>query len=110
MWDGYLLMNNLPVVSRETAVSVVTPVIPLNFVYPGLSLAQILSIIRAYRKLSLLILLAVLSAHGGGHGAVAANLHGHGDADGELRGQRPVERQGTAGRSGGQLHRRRRWS
>ncbi|MHB1141245.1 MAG: Wzz/FepE/Etk N-terminal domain-containing protein [Sulfuricaulis sp.] len=54
-------MNNLPVVSRETAVSVVTPVIPLNFVYPGLSLAQILSIIRAYRKLSLLILLAVLS-------------------------------------------------
>jgi uncharacterized protein involved in exopolysaccharide biosynthesis len=53
--------HNLPVVSRETAVSVVTPVIPLNFVYPGLSLAQILSIIRAYRKLSLLILLAVLS-------------------------------------------------
>lgn len=38
-----------------------TPVIPLNFVYPGLSLAQILSIVKAYRKLSLLIVLMVLS-------------------------------------------------
>jgi len=54
-------MNNLPVASRDTAVSVVTPVIPLNFVYPGLSLAQILSIVRAYRKLGLLILFAVLA-------------------------------------------------
>jgi len=39
----------------------VTPVIPLNFVYPGLSLAQTLSIVRAYRRLSLLIMFAVLS-------------------------------------------------
>ncbi|MDO8598028.1 MAG: Wzz/FepE/Etk N-terminal domain-containing protein, partial [Sulfuricaulis sp.] len=48
-------------VSRETAVSVLTPVIPLNFVYPGLSLAQILSIVKAYRKPALLIVLAVLA-------------------------------------------------
>jgi uncharacterized protein involved in exopolysaccharide biosynthesis len=37
------------------------PVIPLNFVYPGLSLAQILSIVWAHRKLSLLIVVMVLS-------------------------------------------------
>lgn len=52
--------HNLPLVSRETAVSVATPVIPLNFVYPGLSVAQILSIAKAYWKLSLLITLAIL--------------------------------------------------
>ena len=48
-------------VSREAPVSLLTPVIPLNFVYPGLSLAQILSIVKAYRKVSLIILLVVLS-------------------------------------------------
>ena len=53
--------HNLPLVSREASVPVVTPVIPLNFVYPGLSLTQILSIVWAYRKLTLLIVLAVLS-------------------------------------------------
>ena len=52
--------RNLPLVSRETAVAMTTPVIPLNFVYPGLSLAQILSIAKAYWKLSLLIALVVL--------------------------------------------------
>jgi uncharacterized protein involved in exopolysaccharide biosynthesis len=59
--DGTLLMTEFPLVSRETPVSVVTPVIPLNFVYPGLSLAQIISIVKAYRKLSFLIVLFVLS-------------------------------------------------
>ncbi|MHB8729936.1 MAG: Wzz/FepE/Etk N-terminal domain-containing protein, partial [Sulfuricaulis sp.] len=54
-------MTNLPLISRESPVSVITPVIPLNFVYPGLSLAQILSIIRAYRKPGLLIIFVVLS-------------------------------------------------
>jgi uncharacterized protein involved in exopolysaccharide biosynthesis len=54
-------MTDHPLVSRETRVSLVTPVIPLNFVYPGLSLAQILSIVRAYWKLSILIILIVLS-------------------------------------------------
>ena len=60
-WNGYLLMNNLPLVSRETPESAVTPLIPLNFVYPGLSLAQILAIVWAHRRLSTLILLTVLS-------------------------------------------------
>src|ERR1700674_4337629 len=54
-------MTEFPLVSREAPVSLVTPVIPLNFVYPGLSLAQIISIVKAYRKLSLLIILVVLS-------------------------------------------------
>jgi uncharacterized protein involved in exopolysaccharide biosynthesis len=54
-------MTDLPQVYRETPVSVVTPVIPLNFVYPGLSLAQILSIVWAHRRLSILIILLVLS-------------------------------------------------
>jgi len=54
-------MTEFPLVSRETPVSLVTPVIPLNFVYPGLSLAQIISIVKAYRKLSFLIMLVVLS-------------------------------------------------
>lgn len=53
--------NNYPLVTRDSPLSVVTPVIPLNFVYPGLSLAQILSIIRAYARQSVLIILAVLS-------------------------------------------------
>jgi len=54
-------MNNLPLVSREIPESVITPLIPLNFVYPGLSLAQILAIVWAHRRLSTLILLTVLS-------------------------------------------------
>ena len=54
-------MSDLPQVYRETPVSMVTPVIPLNFVYPGLSLAQILSVVWAHRKLSFLIVLLVLS-------------------------------------------------
>ena len=53
--------HNLPMVSLEAGVSVLTPVIPLNFVYPGLSLAQILSIVNGYRWLSLIIVLVVLS-------------------------------------------------
>jgi len=54
-------MSNLPLILRETPESVVTPLIPLNFVYPGLSLAQILAIVWAHRRLSTLILLTVLS-------------------------------------------------
>lgn len=53
--------HNLPLVTRDAPVSV-TPVIPLNFVYPGLSLSQILSIVRAYAKLSVLIFLIGLGA------------------------------------------------
>jgi polysaccharide biosynthesis transport protein len=54
-------MNEYPMMTREAPMSVVTPVIPLNFVYPGLSLAQILSIVRAHRRLTTLIVLVVLS-------------------------------------------------
>jgi uncharacterized protein involved in exopolysaccharide biosynthesis len=54
-------MNEYPLISRDAPVSVVTPVIPLNFVYPGLSLAQIFSIIWAHRRLTTLIVLVVLS-------------------------------------------------
>jgi len=53
--------DNLPMVAPEAVVSVLTPVIPLNFVYPGLSLAQVLSIINGYRWMSLVIVLLVWS-------------------------------------------------
>ena len=53
--------DNLPMVAPEAVVSVLTPVIPLNFVYPGLSLAQILSIVNGYRWMSLVIVILVWS-------------------------------------------------
>jgi len=56
-----LVVNEYPLIQREAPVSVVTPVIPLNFVYPGLSLAQIFSIVWAHRRLTTLIVLVVLS-------------------------------------------------
>lgn len=59
-WDRQVLMAVLPVVYREAPVPVTTPVIPLNFVYPGLSLAQLMAIVWAYRKLTILIVLAGL--------------------------------------------------
>ncbi len=52
-------MADFPVVSRETLMPVITPVIPLNFVYPGLSRSQIFSILWDYRKLSLTIIIFV---------------------------------------------------
>ena len=54
------MMNNLPLVSEHDSGTVITSAIPLNFVYPGLSMAQILSIAKAKRKLSLLIVLTVM--------------------------------------------------
>lgn len=54
--------RDLPVVAREIVEPLATPVIPLNFVYPGLSLAQIISILRAYRGPIVLIVLAALVA------------------------------------------------
>jgi len=54
-------MTNLPVVSREVPVSVVTPFIPLTFAHPSLTLAQILWILRAHWKASIVIALAVMS-------------------------------------------------
>jgi succinoglycan biosynthesis transport protein ExoP len=54
-------MANLPSLYRDTPVSIITPIIPLNFVYPGLSLAQIVAIVWAYRKLTVLIGFVVVS-------------------------------------------------
>ena len=54
-------VSEYPLISREAPVSLVTPVIPLNFVYPGLSLAQIFSIVWAHRRLTAFIVLVVLS-------------------------------------------------
>jgi polysaccharide biosynthesis transport protein len=54
-------MNDYPLVSRATPVALATPVIPLNFIYPGLSLAQMTSIVWAHRRLTLLIVLLVAS-------------------------------------------------
>ncbi len=53
--------HNLPLLSRDMPMSLTTSAIPLNFINPGLSLAQIFSIIKAYRKLSLLIFFLALS-------------------------------------------------
>jgi len=61
MRTGYEHMNQLPLVTREAVVTAHTPVIPLDFAYPGLSLAQIFSIVWAYRKLSVLIAIVVMS-------------------------------------------------
>lgn len=54
-------MSDLPLIARASNVAVITPAIPLNFVYPGLSFSQILSIIKAYRMLSFLIIITVAS-------------------------------------------------
>lgn len=54
--------RDLPVLAMDTAESATIPVIPSNFVHPGLSLVQILSILRAYRGRIVLIMLTVLAA------------------------------------------------
>lgn len=53
--------SKLPVLARQDASPVITPVVPLNFVYPGLSLLQIFSIIWGHWKISLVIITLVLS-------------------------------------------------
>lgn len=55
-------MTDLPAVFRPAPVSAETPVVPLNFISPGLSLAQLFAIIWAYRKITLLIMIAVFGA------------------------------------------------
>lgn len=54
-------MTNYPLVARETPVTRMTPVVPLDLAYPGLSLTQILAILWAYRRLTVLIVVLVLS-------------------------------------------------
>jgi succinoglycan biosynthesis transport protein ExoP len=60
-----LLVTDLSLVPRENPVTLITtPVIPLNFVYPGLSLAQMLSIALAHWKSIFLIGFTVLAVTG----------------------------------------------
>ena len=54
-------MTNYPLVERETPLTRMTPVVPLDLAYPGLSLTQILAILWAYRRLTVLIVVLVLS-------------------------------------------------
>ena len=54
-------MADLPLVTRDGAASAITSVIPLDFVHPGLSTAQMGAIVWAHRKLTILIVLGVLA-------------------------------------------------
>jgi polysaccharide biosynthesis transport protein len=54
-------MNEFPLVTREDTTRAFPSAIPLTFVYPGLSLSQILTIVWAYRRLSVLIGILVLA-------------------------------------------------
>lgn len=54
--------RDLPVLVAEPVEPNGPAVIPLNFVHPGLSLAQIISILRAYRGLILFIMFSVFAA------------------------------------------------
>ena len=54
--------RDLPMVREDRYDLSAAPVIPLNFVHPGLSLTQMLSILRAYRGAIALIILTVLAA------------------------------------------------
>lgn len=54
--------RDLPVLAMDTTETATIPVVPLNFVHPGLSLIQILSILRAYRGSIILIVIMVMAA------------------------------------------------
>ncbi len=54
-------MNTYPLVAREMPLAPAIPAIPLAFIHPGLSLSQILAIVWAHRRLSILIVLLVCS-------------------------------------------------
>jgi uncharacterized protein involved in exopolysaccharide biosynthesis len=54
-------MTDHPMVTRDTPMSVVAPVIPLHLLYPGLSLAQVLAIVWAWRRTAIAIALGVLT-------------------------------------------------
>ena len=57
-----MTQRDLPVLAAETVEPYASSVVPLNFIHPGLSLAQIFSILRAYRLQIVLIVLSVLAA------------------------------------------------
>lgn len=54
-------MNDLPLAIREQPPGAVVPYVPLDYLRPGLSMAQTLAILRAYRRLSVLIVVLGLS-------------------------------------------------
>jgi uncharacterized protein involved in exopolysaccharide biosynthesis len=54
-------MNDLSLTRSDQNISVITPVIPLELIYPGFSAAQIFSIVWAHRKSTLLIIFLGLS-------------------------------------------------
>jgi succinoglycan biosynthesis transport protein ExoP len=53
--------STLPVLARQDSNPVITPIVPLNFVYPGVTLPQIFSVIWGYRKVSFIIIAIVLA-------------------------------------------------
>lgn len=55
-------MTDLPALSSDRPPAAATPLVPLAYVHPGLSMAQLFSILWAYRVLSTLIIALVLAA------------------------------------------------
>lgn len=55
-------MTDLPALSSDRPLAAATPLVPLAYVHPGLSMAQLFSILWAYRGLSTLIIALVLAA------------------------------------------------
>lgn len=53
--------TSLPVLAKHSEEQVITPIVPLNFVYPGLSISQIISMLWAYRKTSAIIIAIILA-------------------------------------------------
>jgi succinoglycan biosynthesis transport protein ExoP len=58
---GATAMADFPLVSRSSSASVSVPIIPLNFVQPDLSRAQLVSIVQAYWRLTALTFCAVMA-------------------------------------------------
>ena len=52
--------SSLPVPGQKENEAIISPIVPLNFVYPGITLAQIFSIIWGYWKVSTIIISIVL--------------------------------------------------
>ncbi|WP_298829536.1 Wzz/FepE/Etk N-terminal domain-containing protein [uncultured Piscinibacter sp.] len=55
-------MTDLPALSSERPLAAATPLVPLAYVHPGLSMPQLFSILWAYRGLSAMIIVLVLAA------------------------------------------------
>jgi uncharacterized protein involved in exopolysaccharide biosynthesis len=53
--------TTLPVFPAQQPITLAPAAIPLHYVHPGLSFSQVLSILRAYRKQSMLIALAIVA-------------------------------------------------